>query len=197
MRRTIFEDEHRDFRESVRGFLLDAAVPQSERWASAGIIDRDFWRAAAAQGFVAFAAPEELGGAGIDDFRFNAVIDEEVASTGTVTDAFSLTNDIVAPYFLDLGTPEQQQRWLPGITAGELVPVIAMSEPGTGSDLRAIASTASWRGDHYVLSGSKTFVTSGIQADLVIVAARIDREGVDGLGLFVVPATAKGYSRGR
>jgi alkylation response protein AidB-like acyl-CoA dehydrogenase len=181
----------------VRGFLLDAAVPQSERWASAGIIDRDFWRAAAAQGFVAFAAPEELGGAGIDDFRFNAVIDEEVASTGTVTDAFSLTNDIVAPYFLDLGTPEQQERWLPGITSGELVPVIAMSEPGTGSDLRAIASTATWRGDHYVLSGSKTFVTSGIQADLIIVAARIERDGVDGLGLFVVPATADGFSRGR
>jgi acyl-CoA dehydrogenase len=197
LRRTIFEDEHRDFRESVRGFLLTAAVPESERWAAAGIIDRDFWRAAAAHGFVAFAAPEELGGAGIDDFRFNAVIDEEVAATGTVTDAFSLTNDIVAPYFLDLGTSEQQERWLPGITSGDLVPVIAMSEPGTGSDLRAIASTATWRGDHYVLSGSKTFVTSGIQADLVIVAARIEREGVDGLGLFVVPASAEGFSRGR
>jgi alkylation response protein AidB-like acyl-CoA dehydrogenase len=197
LRRTIFEDEHRDFRESVRGFLMSAAVPESDRWAAAGIIDRDFWRAAAAQGFVAFAAPEELGGAGIDDFRFNAIIDEEVASTGTVTDAFSLTNDIVAPYFLDLATPEQQARWLPGIAAGELVPVIAMSEPGTGSDLRAIATKATWRGDHYVLTGSKTFVTSGIQADLVIVAAQIDREGVDGLGLFVVPATAGGFSRGR
>jgi len=197
LRRTIFEDEHRDFRESVRGFLLRAAVPESDRWTADGIIDRDFWRAAAAQGFVAFAAPEELGGAAIDDFRFNAIIDEEVAATGTLTDAFSLTNDIVAPYFLDLATPEQQQRWLPGITSGELVPVIAMSEPGTGSDLRAIATTAAWRGDHYVLTGSKTFVTSGIQADLVVAAARIERDGVDGLGLFVVPATADGFGRGR
>ncbi len=197
MRRTIFEDEHRDFRESVRGFLTKEAVPRGPRWLEDGIIDRGFWRAAAAHGFVAFAAPEELGGAGIEDFRFNAILDEEVAYTGTLTDAFALTNDIVAPYLLDLGTPEQQQRWMPGVTSGELVAVIAMSEPGTGSDLRAIASTATWRGDHYVLSGSKTFVTSGIQADLVIVAARIEREHVDGFGLFVVGTTAAGFSRGR
>jgi acyl-CoA dehydrogenase len=119
MRRTIFDDEHEDFRASVRGFLLKEAVPRTGAWEQAGIIDRAFWRKAAAQGFVAFAAPEEHGGAGLDDFRFNAVIDEEVASTGAATDAFSLTNDIVAPYLIDLGDARQQERWLGGVTAGE------------------------------------------------------------------------------
>jgi alkylation response protein AidB-like acyl-CoA dehydrogenase len=197
MRRTIFGPEHDDFRESVRGFLAREAAPRSEDWEAAGIIDREFWKRAAEQGLVAFSAPEELGGAGLEDFRFNAIVDEEVVATGTVTDAFSLTNDIVAPYFTELASAEQQERWLPGITSGETVAAIAMSEPGAGSDLRGIASTATWEGDHYVLSGSKTFVTSGIQADLVIVVARIRREGVEGLGLFVVPADAEGFSRGR
>src|SRR3954451_20717989 len=164
MRRTIFAPEHDDFRESVRGFLSKEAVPCTEEWENAGIIDRGFWRKAAAPGFVAFQAPEDLGGAGIDDFRFNAIIDEEAAYTGTAGDGFALVNDIVAPYLLDLTTEEQRQEWMPGVTSGDLVPAIAMSEPGTGSDLRAIASTATWRDDHWVVSGSKTFVTSGIQA---------------------------------
>ena len=197
MRRTIFEPEHDDFRESVRGFLTSKAVPHVARWESAGIIDRSFWKEAAALGFVAFQAPEQLGGLGIDDFRFNAIIDEEVAYTGAATDAFALVNDIVAPYLLDLTTAEQQARWLPAVTTGDCVPVIAMTEPGTGSDLRAIASTATWRDDHWSLSGSKTFVTSGIQADLVICAARIEREGTTGMGLFVVPAESPGFTRGR
>jgi alkylation response protein AidB-like acyl-CoA dehydrogenase len=197
LRRTIFAPEHDDFRESVRGFLAREAAPRSEDWEAAGIIDRGFWKLAAAQGLVAFSAPEEVGGADLDDFRFNAVLDEEVVATGTVTDAFSLTNDIVAPYFTELASPEQHARWLPGITSGETVAAIAMSEPGAGSDLRGIATSATWQGDHYTLSGSKTFVTSGIQADLVIVVARIKREGVEGLGLFVVGADAEGFSRGR
>jgi acyl-CoA dehydrogenase len=197
MRRTIFEPEHDDFRESVRGFLSKEAVPNTEAWEAEGIVDRAFWRKAAAQGFVAFQAPEDLGGAGIDDFRFNAIIDEEAAYTGTAGDGFALVNDIVAPYLLDLTTDEQRQEWMPGVTSGDVVPAIAMSEPGTGSDLRAIAATARWTGDHWVLSGSKTFVTSGIQADLVIVAARIVRDGVDGMGLFAVPAGADGFTRGR
>jgi alkylation response protein AidB-like acyl-CoA dehydrogenase len=197
VRRTIFEPEHDAFRESVRGFLEREAVPHRERWESAGIIDRDFWKKAAAQGFVGFSAPEELGGAGLHDFRFNAVLDEEVVRSGAATDAFSLTNDIVAPYLIELTTPEQQQRWLPGVTDGSIVPAIAMSEPGTGSDLRGIKSTATWRDDHWALSGSKTFVTSGIQADLVVVAAQVRRDGVDGLGLFVVEAGMEGFERGR
>jgi acyl-CoA dehydrogenase len=197
MRRTIFEAEHDDFRESVRGFLSKEAVPNTEAWEADGIVDRGFWRKAAAQGFVAFQAPPDLGGAGVDDFRFNAIIDEEAAYTGTAGDGFALVNDIVAPYLLDLTTDDQRRRWMPGVTSGDIVPVIAMSEPGTGSDLRAIASTATWRDDHWSISGSKTFVTSGIQADLVIVAARIEREGVEGMGLFAVEAGADGFTRGR
>ncbi|MCK9250770.1 MAG: acyl-CoA dehydrogenase family protein [Solirubrobacteraceae bacterium] len=197
MRRTIFEDEHEAFRETARGFLEREAVPRGDAWEADGVIDRPFWRASAELGLVGFAADEEHGGAGLRDFRFNAVLDEEVVATGARTDAFSLTNDIVVPYFTDLASEEQQARWLPSVTTGDAVIAIAMSEPGTGSDLRAIASTATWRGDHYELSGSKTFITSGIQADLVVVAAKTVREGVDGIGLFVVPATADGFTRGR
>jgi acyl-CoA dehydrogenase len=198
MRRTIYGDEHEDFRESVRGFLTKEAVPHTEAWEEAGLVSRDFWRKAAAQGYVAFQAPEELGGVGLDDFRFNAVIGEEVAYTGTVGDNFSLVNDIVAPYLLDFTNDEQKARWLPGVTSGDLVPVIAMSEPGAGSDLRGIVATATWQGDHYLLSGSKTFVTSGIQADLVIVAAQVKgREDVEGMGLFAVRKGAEGFAPGR
>lgn len=197
MRRTIFETEHDSFRESVHGFLAKHGAPNAEVWEAEQMVPRSFWRMAAGQGMVGFAVPSELGGAGLDDFRFNAVIDEEVAYTGTVGDNFQGVNDIILPYFLRLGTPAQQERWLPGIAAGELIPGIAMSEPGTGSDLRGIATTATWKGDHYRLNGSKTFVTSGIQADLVIVAAKVVREGVDGMGLFVVEKDKEGYQPGR
>lgn len=197
MRRTIFEPEHDQFREAVRGFLLKEGVPHTQEWEQAGMVDRAFWRKAAEQGMVGFAVPEEYGGAGLDDFRFNAVVDEEVARTGTVGDNFSLVNDIVLPYLVDLTSDEQRQRWLPPLVRGDLVPAIAMSEPGAGSDLRAMQATARWDGSVWRLSGSKTFVTSGIQADLVIVTARCDRPGVDGYGLFVVEAGAEGFERGR
>jgi acyl-CoA dehydrogenase len=195
--RTIFADEHDEFRASVRGFLTREASPRTEEWETAGIIDRGFWIKAAAQGYVGFAAPEEYGGLGLHDFRFNAILDEEVVNTGAATDAFSLTNDIVLPYFTELADREQQARWLPGVTSGEKVAAIAMSEPGAGSDLRGIASTARWDGAEYRLSGSKTFITSGIQAEIVIVAAKVRREGVEGLGLFVVEEGMDGFSKGR
>src|SRR4051812_40552986 len=197
MRRTIFEDEHDAFRESVHGFLAKEAVPRAADWERAGIIDRPFWKQAAAQGYVAFSAPEEFGGAGLEDFRFNAVIDEEVVYSGGGTDAFSLTNDILAPYLIELTTEEQRERWLPGVTDGSIVPAIAMTEPGAGSDLRGIKAVAKWDGEGYRLTGSKTFVTSGIQADLVIVAANVRRDGVEGLGLFAVEAGSEGFERGR
>jgi alkylation response protein AidB-like acyl-CoA dehydrogenase len=198
VRRTIFEEDHQDFRDSVRAFLLKEAVPNTERWEAAGLVDRDFWTKAARQGMVVFAAPEEHGGAGLSDFRFNAVIDEQVALTGAVGDNFNLTNDIAAPYFLDLTTPEQQARWLPELTSGAKIPAIAMSEPGAGSDLRGLAATAVRQGDHYLLTGSKTFVTNGIQADLIIVAAYIrDGQTTSGMGLFVVESDMEGFSRGR
>ncbi|MEN0136797.1 MAG: acyl-CoA dehydrogenase family protein, partial [Rhodococcus sp. (in: high G+C Gram-positive bacteria)] len=132
MKRTIFEPEHEQFREAVRAFLIKEAVPHSDEWEEAGMVDRDFWRRAAAQGLVGFAAPEEFGGGGLRDFRFNAVLNEEVVRTGTVGDGFSLTNDIVLPYFLDLADEAQQKRWLPGIVSGERTIAVSMSEPGTG-----------------------------------------------------------------
>ena len=197
MQRDVFEDEHEAFRESVNGFLRREAVPRTEEWEEAGIIDRAFWKRAAAQGYVAFAAPEQHGGADLDDFRFNAVLDEEVVRLGVVTDSFSLVNDVLTPYLVDLTTEEQKARWLPGVTSGDIVPAIAISEPGTGSDLRGIATTARWDDGRWRLNGSKTFVTNGIQADLVVVAARVLRENVEGLGLFAVEADAPGFTRGR
>jgi acyl-CoA dehydrogenase len=193
MRRAIFDEEHEAFRESVRGFLQREAVPHGAAWEESGIIDRGFWKKAAAQGYVAFSAPEEHGGAGQTDFRFNAVLDEEVVSTGTVGDGFTLTNDIVAPYLTRLANADQQTRWLPGVTSGERVCAIAMTEPGAGSDLRGIAAKAARDGDVYRLSGAKTFVSSGIQADLVIVAARTG----EGLSLLMVEDGMDGFSRGR
>jgi acyl-CoA dehydrogenase len=195
--RTIFEPEHDDFRASVRAFLLAEAAPHAERWEHEGLVDREFFLKAGAQGLIGFMAPEELGGAGLDDYRFAAIIDEEFAATGTVGDNLNLTNSILAPYLLELSNEEQRERWVPPWTRGELIPAVAMTEPGAGSDLRGLQATATWRGDHYTLSGSKTFVTSGIQADLVIVAARVVQDGVDGLGLFAVEAGAEGFTRGR
>jgi alkylation response protein AidB-like acyl-CoA dehydrogenase len=195
VRRRLFEPEHDDFRASVKAFLAREAVPQTDAWEAAGMVDRAFWRRAAEQGLVGFEAPAEHGGAGIDDFRFNAVIDEEVAYAGVVGDGFTMENDIIAPYLIEHADDEQRARWLPGFTAGELVVAIAMTEPGAGSDLRGIASTARRDGDDYVLSGSKTFVTSGIQAELVIVAARTGDAG--SLTLLVVEAGMDGFTRGR
>ncbi|AFR47214.1 acyl-CoA dehydrogenase family protein [Gordonia sp. KTR9] len=197
MKRTIFDTEHEQFRDTVRAFLLKEAVPHTAKWEAAGEVGRDFWTAAANQGLVGFAAPEEYGGAGLRDFRFNAVLNEEVVRTGTVGDGFSLTNDIVLPYFLDIASSEQQERWLPGIVSGDTAIAIAMSEPGTGSDLRAIKSTAVRREGGWSLSGSKTFITRGIQADLIIVAARIPEDDGGGFGLFVVSADQDGFERGR
>jgi alkylation response protein AidB-like acyl-CoA dehydrogenase len=198
MKRTIFDDVHDDFRASTRGFLEREAVPHTEEWEAAKTVDREFWRKAAAQGLLGFSAPEELGGAGLADFRFNAVLSEEVAYTGAVGDYLGLLNDIIAPYLLDLTTSEQRERWLPGVTSGETICAIAMSEPGAGSDLRGMSSTATRRNGHYELSGSKTFVSAGISADLVIVAAYVKgEENVDGMGLFVVENDMPGFTRGR
>jgi alkylation response protein AidB-like acyl-CoA dehydrogenase len=198
MKRTIFEPEHDDFRDSVRTFLEREAVPHGAEWESNGMVDRDFWRKAAAAGFVGFEAPAEYGGIGLRDFRFNAILDEEIEYASVPGDNFALQNDIVAPYMVELTNDEQKARWLPGFTSGELVVAIAMSEPGAGSDLRAMTSTANaLPGGGWRLEGSKTFVTSGIQADLVIVAARTKTEDGHSYSLFAVPADAAGFERGR
>jgi acyl-CoA dehydrogenase len=198
MRRTIFEPEHDHFRESVGNFLRRAAAPHADAWEAAGEVPREFWLDAAKQGMVGFEVPEEYGGLGLEDFRFNAVIDEEVAYTGAVGDGFMMQNDILAPYLLDLTDDEQKQRWLPPFVTGELIAAIAMTEPGAGSDLQGMTCLARRDGDHYVLDGAKTFVTGGIVADLVIVAARTKPEGgKDGFSLFAVERDTPGFERGR
>ncbi|HTE63807.1 MAG TPA: acyl-CoA dehydrogenase family protein, partial [Solirubrobacteraceae bacterium] len=197
-RRPIFGTDHDAFRESVRGFLAREAVPHTEAWEEAGMVPRAFWSKAATQGLVGWEVPEEYGGAGIRDFRFNAVLNEEMSYAGAVGDNFSLQNDILVPYLLELATDDQKQRWLPPFVAGDLLFAIAMSEPEMGSDLRAMTTSATRAGGGWLVNGSKTFVTSGIQADMVIVAARpSDAERRGQLNLLVVEGGMEGFKRGR
>lgn len=197
--RSIYDSDHESFRDLVRHFAEKHGRPNAERWDAEGKVDRWLFTEAAEAGILGFAIPEEFGGAGMADFRFNAVMGEELArnpvSSGLA--CIALQNDIVFPYFLDLTTPEQKQRWLPGIAAGELVTAVAMTEPGTGSDLAGIRTSAVRDGDSYVINGSKTFISNGQNCDLVVVAARTSPDKHRGLSLFVVEAEAEGFSRGR
>ncbi len=198
MRRTVFEPDHEQFREVVREFLAREVAPHAQAWEAAGIVDREVYRAAGKHGVIGFNVPEQFGGGGVSDFRFNAVVAEELAVAGPGTPAFTLHNDIVAPYLISLSTPAQQQRWLPGFAAGDLIGAIAMSEPGAGSDLAGVRTHAERDGDDWVLSGAKTFISSGINADLVIVVARTDpTAGHKGFSLLVVERGMPGFSRGR
>jgi alkylation response protein AidB-like acyl-CoA dehydrogenase len=199
VRRTIFAPEHDDFRQSVSGFLQREAVQHHDAWESDGKLDRAFWKKAAAQGFVGFEAPEEFGGLGLRDYRFNAILVEECCRLGLLPDHFMLQNDVLGPYLIDLANAEQQARWLPGFTSGDLIAAIGMSEPGAGSDLRGISTTAKRDGDHYVLNGSKTFISSGTQADLVVVAARTSDEAraSGAFSLLMVEGGMEGFERGR
>jgi alkylation response protein AidB-like acyl-CoA dehydrogenase len=198
MGRAIFEPEHDAFRESVRRFFAKEAVPYREAWEQAGQPDRAFWTKAAEHGFVGFEAPVELGGLGIHDFRFNAILNEEAMYAGVSSDLFQLENDCVLPYLLNIATPEQRQRFIPRFVAGELLGALGMTEPGTGSDLRAISTRAQQVEDGWTLNGAKTFITSGIQADFVIVVAQTTREpGPSSLSLLLVEDGMDGFTRGR
>jgi alkylation response protein AidB-like acyl-CoA dehydrogenase len=200
MRRRLFEAEHEGFRESVRAFLAKEVVPHLETWDAAGIVPRELFTTAGAAGFLGMAIPEAFGGGGVSDFRFNAVLDEEVMAAGAAGAGLglSLHNDICLPYFLDLATEEQQRRWLPGIASGQLITAIAMTEPGMGSDLAGMATTAVRQSDHYLVNGSKTFVSNGINADLVITAVKTDpRERHQGMSLLVLERGMPGFERGR
>jgi long-chain-acyl-CoA dehydrogenase len=198
MRRTVFEPDHEQFREVVREFLAREVAPHAQAWEAAGIVDREVYRAAGKHGVIGFNVPEQFGGGGVSDFRFNAVVAEELAVAGPGTPAFTLHNDIVAPYLISLSTPAQQQRWLPGFASGDLIGAIAMSEPGAGSDLAGVRTHAERDGDDWVLSGAKTFISSGINADLVIVVTRTDpTAGHKGFSLLVVERGMPGFSRGR
>jgi alkylation response protein AidB-like acyl-CoA dehydrogenase len=198
MDRTIFTPEHDAFRALCHDFLSREAAPHTERWEKEGIVDRQIWLEAGKHGLLGFDVPEEYGGPGISDFRYNAIVAEEIANTGTVGVGFTLQNDVVAPYLIKLTNDEQKARWLPGFASGEIITAIAMTEPGAGSDLRGVATTARRDGDHYVLNGSKTFITNGILSDLVIVVAKTDPSaGHKGMSLLVVERGMAGFERGR
>ncbi|WP_370500532.1 acyl-CoA dehydrogenase family protein [Mycolicibacterium sp. jd] len=198
MRRTIFDTEHEQLRDTATQFIAREVAPNAQKWEQAGIVDRSAYTAAGRYGLIGFNMPEEYGGGGSDDFRFNAVVVEELAKFGFLTPALSVHNDIVGPYLKDLATREQQERWLPGYAAGELIGAIAMSEPGAGSDLAGIRTTAVRAGDDWILNGSKTFISAGINSDLVIVVARTDPDaGHKGFSLLVVERGMPGFERGR
>jgi len=197
-RRAIFDDEHEAFRDAVGTFLDKEIVPQHEQWETDGVVDRDAWTKAGAQGLLALQLDEEYGGGGTDDFRYNVVVNEEMTRRGVYGAAYPLFNDMIVPYLRAAATEEQKQRWFPGLCAGELIAAIAMTEPGAGSDLQGIRTTATDRGDHYLLNGQKTFISNGILADLVVVVARTDPDaGHQGISLLVVERGMEGFERGR
>ena len=200
MERTIFNDEHRMFRESFRRFVEKEITPNVEAWNAAGIVPRELFQAAGASGFLGMQAPTEYGGGGTDDFRYNAIIGEELyyAGTGGAGLGITLHNDITLPYFLHLTNDEQKRRWLPGICDGTLITAVAMTEPGIGSDLAGMTTTALRDGDHYVVNGSKTFITNGINSDLVITAVKTDpAQKHKGMSLIVLERGMAGFERGR
>ncbi len=198
MRRELFTAEHEAFRETVRTFLAKEVLPHHARWEQAGVVDRQAWLAAGRQGLLGLAVPEEYGGGGTDDFRYPVVLAEEFTRAGASGLAIGLHNDIVGPYLTSLGTEEQKRRWLPGFCSGETIGAIAMTEPGAGSDLQGIRTTATDQGDHWLLNGAKTFISNGILADLVIVVARTTPQGgAKGLSLLVVERGTPGFERGR
>lgn len=199
VRRTLYGEDHELFRQSFREFVELEILPHYEKWESDGVVDRSLLLAAGRQGFLGMSIPEEHGGAGVADFRFNAVMAEEYARAGVgpAGAAIGLQTDIVIPYFLT-ADPDQKARWLPGIATGELVTAIAMTEPGTGSDLAAIRTTAIREGDTYIVTGQKTFISNGQNADLVLVAAKTDPAQTHaGLSLIIVETDRPGFSRGR
>src|ERR1700754_3420141 len=198
MKRLVFEPEHEQLRETARQFLEKECAPHAEKWESERLVDRESYVAAGKYGLIGFNMPEEYGGAGVDDFRFNAVIVEEFAKFGPATPGVSLQNDIVGTYFASLSTDEQKERWLPGFTTGELSGAIAMTEPGAGSDLAGIKTSAVRDGDDWIVNGSKTFISAGINSDLVVVVCRTDPEaGHKGFTLLVVERGMEGFTRGR
>ncbi|WP_227980972.1 acyl-CoA dehydrogenase family protein [Nocardia spumae] len=198
MERTLFEPEHDLFRESYRKFLDQHVAANHARWEESGVVDRELWLEAGKQGFLGMAVPEEFGGGGVKDFRYNAVITEETTKGQYSGLGFSLHNDVIAPYLLELANDEQKQRWLPGFCSGEIITAIAMTEPGTGSDLQGIKTRAVREGDDWVINGAKTFITNGINSDIVIVVAQTDPEkGAMGFSLLVVERGMAGFERGR
>ncbi|MBV8785646.1 MAG: acyl-CoA dehydrogenase family protein [Mycobacterium sp.] len=197
--RLQYTSEHHQFREMVRDFVQQTVVPNHENWERDGQWDRSLFTEAGKLGLLGFTVPERLGGPGVDDFRYNAIVIDELQRAGAAAESisFTLQNDIVLPYLTDLTTPEQQGRWLPGVVTGETVLGIAMTEPGTGSDLAGIRTSAVRDGDDYVVNGAKTFISNGQSGDLFVIAVRTSPDRHKGLSLLVVEADTPGFSRGR
>ena len=197
-RRELFDDEHEDYRASFRQFVEREVIPDFPAWEKAQLVPRELFTKAAAHGFLAMEVPEEHGGSGVADWRFNVVLSEEAARYG-VGDAIAgplLHTDVVLPYIMAAASEEQKERWLPGIASGERILAVAMTEPGTGSDLAAIKTRAVLDGDHYVVNGGKTFITNGINADLVVVAVRTSDDRHGGLSMLVIEREMEGFTRG-
>jgi acyl-CoA dehydrogenase len=198
MRRDIFTDEHEAFRDMVRSFIAKEIAPYHEQWERDGVVSRDVWLAAGRTGLLGIDIDEMYGGGGNPDYRYYLILNEEQARAGTHGPGFAVHNDIIGQYLLRLASPGQRERWLPGYCSGEIITAIAMSEPGAGSDLQGIRTSAVRDGDHYVLNGQKTFISNGQLSDLVIVVARTDPEaGHRGISLLAVERGMPGFERGR
>jgi len=196
--RDIFEEEHLAFRDLVTSFIAKEIAPHHDQWERDGMVSRDVWLAAGRAGLLGIEIDEKYGGGGNDDYRYYMILGEELSRAGAYGPGFAVHNDIIGPYFQRLGTPEQLERWLPGYCAGEIITAIAMTEPGAGSDLQGMRTTAVRDGDGYILNGQKTFISNGQLADLVIVAARTDPDaGYRGISLLVVERGMAGFERGR
>ncbi len=199
MLKDLYTEDHEAFRDTARGFVERYIAPHHDEWEKEGVVDRGVWVEAGKHGLLGFEIDEQYGGGGVLDFRYNAVLSEEVIRAGASGIGFGLHNDVCAPYFQRLATEEQKERWLPGFCSGELISAIAMTEPAAGSDLQGIKTTAVRDGDDWVLNGQKTFITNGINSDLVIVVARTDTEAkaAHGTSLLVVERDMPGFERGR
>ncbi len=199
MNHLYLSNEHHQFRQAFRKFLEKEAVPFFEEWERQHFIPKEFWRKMGNQGYLAPSVPEAYGGPEAD-FGYSVVIDEELERVGSGMVGISLHNDVVVPYLLAYGSEEQKKRWLPGCASGDIITAIGMTEPGAGSDLAGIRTTAKRDGDNYVLNGQKTFITNGIQADLIVVVCKTDPNAVPphkGISLLVVEKDTPGFSHGR
>ncbi|MCC6927147.1 acyl-CoA dehydrogenase family protein [Novosphingobium sp.] len=197
--RTAYTEDHEAFRQTVRRFVQEEIAPHQAEWAEAGIVPKSIWPKAGELGLLCPTVPEAYGGLGLD-FGYNAIVDEESAYHGGVTTGFSLQSDIVANYIIAHGSEEQKQEWLPKLVSGEVITAIAMTEPGTGSDLQGMRTTAKKDGNHYVINGSKTYITNGQNADLILVCCKTDTEvqpAWKGVSIVLVEAHREGFKRGR
>lgn len=198
MRRTIFDTDHDQFRETARAYFEKECAPHAQEWERTGRVSRQAWLRAGEQGLLGWELPEKYGGLGIKDFRYNAIVSEEFHLRGAVGIGLTVLNDILAGYLNDLTTDEQKARWIPGCVSGEKIPAIAMSEPGAGSDLGGITTTARREGDLFVVNGAKTFISNGTLADLVLTVVKTDPDaGHKGISLLMIEAGMAGFTRGR